>query len=162
MPYLLLEWQPRASAPRPVRQVLSVVDHNSARLVDVVAPRGWPERGLVGEDGADAAWLILQHAGSAVTTIGSADNHAFRRACIPLLADAVHTGDVHPRHLAHVVDGVAWIAGEPPVYAVLHRLLDRRRPTRVRRPSRPCSSGLVADRHRTLPGRRRRGPTAAR
>lgn len=118
-PYLLLEWQEPPPAPPPVRRVLDVVAGNTARLKEIIAAHGWPGRSLVGEDGADAAWLILQHAGSAVTTIGSADNHAFRRACIPLLTAAVHSGDAHPRHLAHVMDGVAWVAGEPPVYAVL-------------------------------------------
>jgi hypothetical protein len=118
-PYLLLEWQEPPPAPPPVQRVLDVVHHNIARLKEIVAAAGWPGRDLVGEDGADAAWLILQHAGSAVTTIGSAANHAFRRACIPLLTTAVRSGQAHPRHLAHVVDGVAWVAGEPPVYAVL-------------------------------------------
>lgn len=88
-------------------------------MKEIVAAHGWPGRDLVGEDGADVGWLILQHTGSAVTTIGSAANHAFRRACIPLLTAAVRSGQAHPRHLAHVVDGVAWVAGEPPVYAVL-------------------------------------------
>jgi hypothetical protein len=33
-----------------------------ARLQAIIAARGWPGRSLVGDDGAHAAWLILQHA----------------------------------------------------------------------------------------------------
>jgi len=114
-PYVLLEWRSPPPPPGPVRRVLDIVGHNTARLKTIVATHGWPGRSLVGEDGTDAAWLILQHAGSAVTTIGSPDNHAFRRACIPLLAAATTAGEAHPRHLAHVVDAVAWIDDEPPL-----------------------------------------------
>jgi hypothetical protein len=33
-----------------------------AKLQAIIAKRGWPGRSLVGDDGAHAAWLILQHA----------------------------------------------------------------------------------------------------
>src|SRR5688500_11170778 len=35
---------------------------NARRLKEVIAQFGWPGRDLVGEDGAEAAWLIVQHA----------------------------------------------------------------------------------------------------
>src|SRR5881398_1199456 len=35
---------------------------NAARLTVIIDRHGWPGRGLVGEQGAQAAWLILQHA----------------------------------------------------------------------------------------------------
>ena len=34
---------------------------NTARLAEIVAEHGWPTRSLVGDDGANAAWLLAQH-----------------------------------------------------------------------------------------------------
>src|SRR5690349_229279 len=35
---------------------------NAARLPAIIAEHGWPGRSLVGEDGAEAACLVLHHA----------------------------------------------------------------------------------------------------
>src|SRR5262245_10098602 len=35
---------------------------NAARLMDIIEEYGWPGRSLVGEDGAEAACLVLHHA----------------------------------------------------------------------------------------------------
>ena len=40
----------------------AIHDKNAVRLTEIIEQHGWPGRGLVGEDGARAAWLILQHA----------------------------------------------------------------------------------------------------
>jgi hypothetical protein len=118
-PFVLFEWAAADQAPPEVRRAVQVVRRNTARLKAVVVDHGWPGRSLVGEDGAHAAWLILQHAGSGVSTIGTPDNHVFRRSCVRLLEQAVREGEAHPRHLAHIVDGIRAGAGEPPEYAVL-------------------------------------------
>jgi hypothetical protein len=117
-PYVLLEWTPLDSAPAPVRRVLEVVDDNVRWLRALIGERGWPGKSLVGEDGVDAAWLLLQHAGSGVPTIGTPDNLRFQASCGPLLRAAVAAGEAHPRHLAHVVDNLRQRAGEKPEYAV--------------------------------------------
>lgn len=116
-PYALLEWAPVESAPAPVRRVLAVVHDNVQWLQAVVDEHGWPGKTAVGEDGVDAAWLLLQHAGSGVPTIGTPDNLRLQASCVPLLRAAVEAGEAHPRHLAHVVDNLRQRAGEPPVYA---------------------------------------------
>lgn len=119
-PYGLLEWVPEETAPAPVRQVLEVVRENTARLRQLITQYDeWPGRSLVGEDGSDAAWLILQHCGSGVPTIGTPENLAFQRSCLPLLERAVARGEAHPRHLAHIADNLHERFGEPPEYAVL-------------------------------------------
>jgi hypothetical protein len=126
-PFAIFEWEPASAAPAEVIRALHVIRSNTARLKQIVATHGWPGRSLVGEDGALAAWLILQHAGSAVSTIGTPENHAFRRSCVPLLMKAVLAGEAHPRHLAWVVDGIHAVADEPPEYAVLssaYRIVD--------------------------------------
>lgn len=57
--------------------------HNAAFLAGVIDRHGWPGAELVGDDGADAAWLIAQHA------IGEP---AFQRRCLLALEDAAARG----------------------------------------------------------------------
>ncbi|QNE18356.1 hypothetical protein F1D05_11205 [Kribbella qitaiheensis] len=118
-PYGLLEWAPAETAPATVRRVITVVHENTKWLGQIITQYGWPGRSLVGEDGADAAWLILQHVGSGVPTIGTPEGLAFQRTCLPILEDAVLKGEAHPRHLAHLADNLHARADEPPEFAVL-------------------------------------------
>jgi len=118
-PFAILEWQPEEQAPTLVREALFHVRQNTEFLRNLIAATGWPGRDLVGEDGADAAWLLLQHAGAGVRTLDSPANRAFRRTCVPLLRRAVASGVAHPRHLAHTVDGIQSVEGGSSVYAVL-------------------------------------------
>lgn len=118
-PFAILEWEPEDEAPALVIEALLQVRRNTRFLRHLTAEIGWPGRDLVGEDGADAAWLLLQHAGAGVRTLDSPSNRALRHKCVPLLERAVADGHAHPRHLAHTVDGIRAVEGDPPVYAVL-------------------------------------------
>src|SRR5688572_30331260 len=40
----------------------AVHQHNARRLDEIIDVHGWPVASTVGDDGAEAAWLILQHA----------------------------------------------------------------------------------------------------
>jgi hypothetical protein len=84
--------------------------HN-ARLALVLAEHGWPGRSLVGEDGAAAAWLLLQHA--------ILDPSLMRQA-VPLLERAVHSNDADPRHVAFLVDRIRTMEGRPQLYGTSH------------------------------------------
>ena len=118
-PYALLEWQPSEQAPECARRVVDVVHAHTARLREIVAEHGWPGRSLAGEDGADAAWLVLQHTHSRVATIRSAEGDEFCRSCVMLLRDAVACGEAHPRHLAAIADSLRLGDDEPPEFASL-------------------------------------------
>ncbi|HEU5326338.1 MAG TPA: TrmH family RNA methyltransferase [Candidatus Limnocylindria bacterium] len=83
---------------------------DAPRLDAIVAEHGWPGLRLVGADAADAAWLIAYHA--------DADN-AQRRGWLPLLAEAVATGDADPRHLATLTDRIAATDRQPQVYGTI-------------------------------------------
>jgi hypothetical protein len=83
---------------------------NGDRLSEIVEAHGWPGRVLVGEDGADAAWLVLHHA------IG---DPALQRRCLPLLEEAAAFGDVPPWHPATLLDGIRFHEGRPQVYGTV-------------------------------------------
>ncbi|MFE1378172.1 DUF6624 domain-containing protein [Streptomyces sp. NPDC058740] len=80
---------------------------NSRWLKEVVDQCGWPGIALVGEQGAEEAWLLAQHADR---------DPDFRREILGLLQEAVDIGDAPPRFLAYLTDRVLVAAGKPQVY----------------------------------------------
>ena len=88
---------------------------NTARMKSIVAERGWPGRSLVGEDGAQAAWLLVQHADH---------DPAFQRACLELLSHAVQAGEADARQQAYLTDRVLLAEGNPQRYGTQFRLVD--------------------------------------
>jgi len=66
---------------------------NGDHLADIVDAFGWPGFSLVGEDGADAAWLICKHA------IAQPE---LQRRMLPLVKTAVAQGDAPPWHAARL------------------------------------------------------------
>ena len=118
-PYVLLEWDPPQEAPLAAQRVVTTVRRNTARLREIVSSRGWPGRSLVGEDGTNAAWLLLQHTNSRVTTIRSPSGDEICQSCLVLLRDAVAQGEAHPRHQAAVADSLRLSDDEPPEFASL-------------------------------------------
>jgi hypothetical protein len=80
---------------------------NTDRLREIIAERGWPGRRLVGEAGAEHAWLIGQHSDKQLD---------FQRDALRLLAVAVASGDAPARHLAYLTDRVCVNQGRPQEY----------------------------------------------
>jgi hypothetical protein len=80
---------------------------NAARLREIIATHGWPGTPLVGQRGAQAAWLIAQHA------IGEPE---FMRACRDLLANAVAAGAAPAWQLAYLDDRIRVFEGKPQRY----------------------------------------------
>jgi DNA-directed RNA polymerase subunit RPC12/RpoP len=76
-------------------------------LKRLVAERGWPGSSLVGADGANAMWLLVQHA--------TADP-AFMRHCLDLLTAAVEAGEASITDQAYLTDRVLLHEGEQQVY----------------------------------------------
>lgn len=80
---------------------------NAARLAVIIEGHGWPCRSLVGEDGADAACLVLHHA------IG---DPPLQRRGLDLLRQAVAVGEVTAVHAAKLEDRIAYFEGRPQRY----------------------------------------------
>lgn len=85
----------------------AVHKENAARLETIIGQYGWPGIALVGEEGAWAAWLIVQHA------IG---NPSFMRQCLSLLKQAASRGDVIPWQAAILEDRIRMYEGKPQIY----------------------------------------------
>lgn len=84
-----------------------VHEKNNARMREIVERHGWPGRALVGEDGCEAAWLVVQHA------VLEPD---FQRRCLPLLERAVAEGDAPAWQLAYLTDRVLMFEGREQIY----------------------------------------------
>ena len=98
-------------APPEATALLERNAANVERLSAMIEEAGeWPGLRAAGADGADAAWMLAQHADR---------SNEVRRAWLPLLADAVSSGDADPRHLATLTDRTAAMAGEAQPYGTI-------------------------------------------
>ena len=88
---------------------------NTAWLKTVVAERGWPTISLVGEEGANHAWLLTQHADM---------DPAFQREALSLMAVAVAESEAPAREFAYLTDRVRLHAGELQVYGTQLDVVD--------------------------------------
>ena len=88
---------------------------NTARLREIVAQYGWPGRTLVGDDGANAAWLLVQHADQDVD---------FQRQSLALLEAAVAAGEASVTNLAYLVDRVRVHEGRLQLYGTQLRTVN--------------------------------------
>ncbi len=80
---------------------------NSARLSAIIDERGWPGLSLVGDDGEDAAWMIVQH---------SIGEPAFQRRALELLKEAVARGEARAWQAAYLEDRICACEGRPQIY----------------------------------------------
>lgn len=88
-------------------RMAAVHKQNAENLDRIVDEVGWPGKALVGSDGAEAAWLILQHA------IGSPE---LQRKCLRLLENAVESGDVPAAQVACLEDRIRVFEERPQRY----------------------------------------------
>jgi len=80
---------------------------NNDRMRAILAAHGWPGRTLVGDDGAEAAWLVVQHAVLAPDV---------QRRGLTLLRRAVRTGEAPAWQLAYLDDRVRMSRGVEQTY----------------------------------------------
>jgi hypothetical protein len=84
-----------------------VHERHARRLKEIIHENGWPGRCIAGDDGAHAAWLIVQHA------IGLP---AFLRDCLKLQESAAACGEIPQWQPALLLDRIRMYEGKPQVY----------------------------------------------
>jgi hypothetical protein len=78
---------------------------NLARMREIVARYGWPDRALVGLDGTEAAFLLLQHS-----------PYDFQKMLLPRIYRAYRAGQLTGQDYALLSDRVQIREGKPQVY----------------------------------------------
>lgn len=80
---------------------------NALRMAEILDEFGWPGWSLVGEDGALAAWVLIQHADF---------NLDLQKRGLAMMRAAVEADDADPSDLAYLVDRVLVAEGKPQIY----------------------------------------------
>ncbi len=83
---------------------------NAERLETIINNFGWPGVSLAGEEGAEAAFIIANHAIS---------KPAFQRKCLALICSAVRAGDVPARYEVYLGDRIRFNERQPQVYGTI-------------------------------------------
>jgi hypothetical protein len=90
---------------------------NTTWMKGVIEKHGWPGNSLVGKDGADAAFLLVQHADQ---------DAAFQEKCLGLLEAAVKAKDASGVHLAYLTDRVRLKQSKKQVYGTQTTIKDEK------------------------------------
>lgn len=91
--------------PELVSRLAAVDGRNLVRLQALVEEHGWPGSDLVGTEGAQGAFLVLQHA-----------PHAVQKELFPLVEDGYRAGTVSGESYALLLDRIRVGDGRPQVY----------------------------------------------
>jgi hypothetical protein len=96
---------------------LKEIDGDNLKWLKVlVGKQGWPTRTLVGKDGADAAWILIQHADK---------DSKFQRECLDLMT-ALPKEETTPSNIALLTDRVLLAEGKKQLYGTQFKLVDRK------------------------------------
>lgn len=86
-----------SGGPPPFEPLRKVDASNLPRIKAIVAEHGFPTRALVGDDGAGAAWLLVQHATA---------EPAFQAAVLKQITPRARAGDISGESFAMLTDRV--------------------------------------------------------
>ncbi len=80
---------------------------NAAELEQLIDENCWLGKSLVGVDGAEAAWRIVQH---------SISRPEFQRKCLKLIEKAVAENEAEPYQFAYLHDRICFLENRPQRY----------------------------------------------
>jgi len=96
----------------------SIHEKNNTRIKEIINAHGWPGISIVGKEGSEAAWLVVQHA---------VLDTAFMEKCLCLLKDAVNSNEAEGWCLAYLQDRLLTMAGKQQIYGTQHDIDDNGR-----------------------------------
>lgn len=88
---------------------------NLPHLKEIIHQFGWPGFKMVGEEGADIIWLLIQHCDQDIE---------FQKSCLHLLEGAVARNDAPKRHLAYLRDRVLINEEKEQIYGTQLQIID--------------------------------------
>lgn len=91
----------------------TIHEKNNLRIKELISTYGWPGFSIVGKEGSEAAWLIVQHA---------VLDTPFMEQCLPLLKDAVKNNEAEGWCLAYLQDRVLTMSGKNQIYGTQHEI----------------------------------------
>jgi hypothetical protein len=97
-----------------VARLDSIDDLNTKRFKEIIAQNGWPGISMVGNDGAEAVFLVVQHSRDTL----------FQRSCLALLQNAFMAGGASGQHLALLTDRVRLREGKAQLYGSQAKIVD--------------------------------------
>ena len=103
---LRAEWIDRKDDQQFAEYITEIDAQNTSWLEEVIKKHGLPGNSLVGQDGANAVFLIIQHS----------PDFDFQKRCLALMELAVNEGEMNAIHLAYLTDRVRLAEGRQQVY----------------------------------------------
>ncbi len=97
------EWK----KPAIIAQMEQIDTADRARVKQIIGQYGWPGFDLVGTDGEEDAFFIVQH---------SDDDKVFQKHCLPLIVAAVKRGQALPSDSAYLTDRICFGEHKPQIY----------------------------------------------
>jgi Family of unknown function (DUF6624) len=122
-PMLALMQEHKGVDPEDVKKIdlpaverMNKIDHENAdRMKQIVKDFSWPGKSLVGIDGANAAWILVQHADH---------DRPFQKQCLELLKEAVKKGEATGEQFAYLTDRLRLGEKKKQVYGTQIRLAE--------------------------------------
>jgi hypothetical protein len=99
--------------PEALKTITKLDQENTAWIKQTMEKHGWLGTGKVGMDGAQAAFILVQHAAS---------DKEFQSQALELLEKAVNDGEAFPVQLAFLTDRVRIAQGKPQLYGTQTRV----------------------------------------
>lgn len=100
--------------PKIEARMTEIDSANTTRMKEIVKQYGWPGPELVGVDGTEAAFLLVQHAG-----------HEFQKQMLPLVERAYRQKKLQGQDYALLLDRVLVAEGKPQVYGTQAKRFDQ-------------------------------------
>lgn len=100
--------------PKIEARMSEIDSANTERMKEIVKQYGWPGPELVGVDGTEAAFLLVQHA-----------EHEFQKQMLPLVEKAYRQKKLQGQDYALLLDRVLVAEGKPQVYGTQAKRFDQ-------------------------------------